>query len=268
MKNNLRSRWPLVSLIIMTLLSLSYYLYTRVTYPINRSYFVLTYGFLCLFLLLALSFYLLRKNIYSYRLGSQQAWLQSHIYIGIISLVLLLMHSGFRLTGPFSIFLVIIYFLTVISGIAGALIYRSVPLSLVKFGRKTRSEEELISDLKNSLEEADSLVSKTSNELKKIYVEKIRPSIELERIKWEYLFMEERELLDKRRGQIEGLKASVLSQDIHDLNTLSSIFIESEKTSFVLAKIKIQEAWLGLHMPLTLALLTGVIIHIAVILYY
>ncbi|MBI4825223.1 MAG: hypothetical protein HY807_02190 [Nitrospirae bacterium] len=268
MKNNLRSRWPLVFLIIMTLLSISYYLYTRVIYPVNRSYFVLGYGFLCLLLLLALTLYIFRKSIYSYRVGSQQAWLQSHIYIGIISLSLLLMHSGFRLTGTFSIFLAIIYCLTFISGIAGALIYRSVPLSLVKFGRKTKSEEELIGNLKNFLEEADSLVSKTSNELKKIYEEKIRPSIELNRTKWEYLFMEERDLLDKRRGEIEGFKASVLSQDIHDLNTLSTIFIESEKTSFVLAKMKIQEAWLGLHMPLTLALLTCVIIHIAVILYY
>jgi hypothetical protein len=268
MKNNLRSRWPLVLLIAITLLSASYYFFTRVIYPINRDYFVLGYGFLCLLLLLVLALYILRENIYSYRIGSRQSWLQSHVYIGIISLALLLMHASFNFTGTFSTFLLMLYLLTVISGVIGSLIYKSVPLSLVKFGRKTKTEEELINDLENFLAEADSLVSKTSNELKKIYEEKIRPYIEMKGIKWGYLLIEEKELLGKRREMIEGFKESVLSQDMHDLDTLSSIFIESEKNSFILTKLKIQEAWLGLHMPLTFALLTGVIIHIAIILYY
>jgi hypothetical protein len=268
MKNNFRSRWPLVLMIAITLLSISYYLFTRVIYPINRDYFVLGYGFICLLLLIILTLYILRENIYSYRIGSRQAWLQSHVYIGIISLVLLLMHADFSSSGTFSMILLMLYLLTVASGVVGALIYRTIPLSLIKFGRKIKAEDELVNDLENFLAEADSLVSKTSSEFRSIYEERVRPYIESKRIKWEYLFIEERELLDKRREMIEEIKESVLSQDMHDLNTLSSIFIEAEKNSFILTKLKIQEAWLGLHTPLTIALLTGTTIHIAVILYY
>jgi hypothetical protein len=80
--------------------------------------------------------------------------------------------------------------------------------------------------------------------------------------------MEERELLDKRRNMIERYKDSVPVQDTHDLNALSSILVEKEKRSFMWTKLKIIRAWLTLHMPLTLALLTATVIHIVSIIYF
>jgi hypothetical protein len=178
------------------------------------------------------------------------------------------MHFRFNTIGIFGVFLSVLFLLVIISGIIGALIYNSIPLSLTKYGRDIKSKEEIIDTIETSLKEADDLVSNTSKELEEIYVKRIRPFIKSKRTKWEYLFMEERELLDKRRNMIERYKDSVPVQDTHDLNALSSILVEKEKRSFMWTKLKIIRAWLTLHMPLTLALLTATVIHIVSIIYF
>lgn len=88
------------------------------------------------------------------------------------------------------------------------------------------------------------------------------------RTKWEYLLMEERELIEKRRHMIEGYKIMVPGRDIHDLNLLGSLLAEKEKLSFMQAKLRLQGAWLTFHMPVSAALLTAAAIHIVSVLYY
>lgn len=268
MGSKLRSRWPLLFLIILAFILGSYYLYMQCTNPSDRVTFRVVYGILGITSTLFLSLYLIRKKTYRYRFGSTQSWLQAHTYIGIISFVLIFMHSGFHLTGTFTIFLLILFLLVVISGIVGSLIYKTIPLSLAKHGRDVKPKHEVTNNIENYLREADSLVSNTSNEFREIYQKRIRPFFQSKRTKWEYLFMEEKELINKRRNMIESYRNMVPKQDIYDLSILSSILIEKEKLSFMWAKTKIQGAWLNFHLPLTTALLTAVMFHIWSILYY
>lgn len=268
MRNKPIIGWPLVSFIFFFLLSVSYYFLTQSVYPIYSKIFILTYGILCFALILVLTIYFLRKNMYRYKVGSRNSWLQAHIYIGIIVFVLALMHVRFKPTGTFSIFLFVIFLLVIISGIIGTLLYSSVPQSLVKFGRRVKQEDEIINNIENLVKEADALVLNTSEELKKIYENKIRPLILLERVKWEYFFMKEEELIEKRKNLIKGFKENVSSHDMHDMKTLSSLLVEIEKHYLMLTRTRILGAWLSLHMPLTLALLTASIIHILLVIYY
>lgn len=228
----------------------------------------MAYGILGFASILFLALYLIRRNIYRYSLGSTQSWLQTHIYIGIISLILVLLHSGFTLHGTFSILLFILFLLVIISGIVGSLIYTVIPLSLTKYGRDTKPKDEIISDIENYLKEADRLISKTSNECRTIYKKKIQPILKSKRTKWQYLLMEEKELLDRQRKMMEKCKNKVSHQDSYEIGILSSILIEKEKLSFMLAKLNLQNIWLTVHMPLTIAMFTAVIIHIWSIIYF
>ena len=268
MKDKLRSRWPLVFSITLALLLLSYYLYLNCVYPADRAVFIIAYGILSSAVMLFLTFYVLRKDIYRYRLGSRQGWLQAHIYTGIISLVLLFMHFSFKPTGTFGIFLTILFLLAIFSGTIGSLIYIYVPPSLSKHGRKVYSEEEIALDTERCLKDADDLVSAASGELRDLYEKSIRPFMASKRTKWEYLLMEERELIEKRRHMIEGYKIMVRGRDMHDLNLIGSLLAEKEKLSFMQAKLRLQGAWLTFHMPVSAALLTAAAIHIVTVLYY
>lgn len=228
----------------------------------------MSYGIIYFAAVIFLAVYALRKRSYSYRAGTRQDWLQAHVYIGILSAVLLFMHMGIKPTGTFSIFMSILFFLVIISGITGSLIYSRVPLSLTKYGRTVKSEEEIAASISGCLEEADTLVSGMSGEFQKLYHRKIRPFMAAGKTKWFYLLMTERELLDNRRKVIEQCKSLVHGHDMSDLNVLSSILIEKEKLSFMQAKLKLQNAWLNFHMPLTMALLAASAVHIVTILYY
>ena len=268
MKNKLRSRWPLIFSMTLIVLSVSYYFYSRCIYPADKSVYIVSYGIICTAAILFLALYTLRKRTYQYGVGPRESWLQAHVYTGIITVVIMFMHFSFRPGGTFGIFLAVLFFLVVISGAVGSLIYFYVPLSLSKYGRPVKSEEEIISSMDKYLEEADKLVSGASEELKSLYRIKIRPFIKSGGTRWKYLLLTERELLDKRRDVINTCKAVVPGQDMHDLEILSSILIEKEKLSFMQAKLKIQKAWLTFHMPLTLALLTAAVIHILTVIYY
>lgn len=264
----LRSRGPLLFAIIVFAVIASYYFYSQCIYPINRSLFITWYGVLSLVSVVFLSLYMLRSKTYNHRLGTRQSWLQAHLYAGIICLVVMFLHIDLRPTGTFSVFLTALFFLVVISGIAGSLIYWYIPLTLSKYGRTIMSEEEIESSMAGYLEEADVLVSGTSEECKKIYREKLRPFLSTKRTRWEYLLMTERELLDRRRNTIEACRKTVPGRDVHDLLELSSLVIDKEKLAFMQAKLKLQSAWLVFHAPLTLAMLIAAGIHIVTVAYY
>jgi hypothetical protein len=178
------------------------------------------------------------------------------------------MHSGFALTGLFNSVLLILFFLIIISGIIGSLIYNIVPRSLTKYGRDVNQNEEIVKKMEYYLKEADRLASNTSDEFREFYKKRIRPFFRSKRTKWEYLFMEERELINKRKSMMESYKSMLTGQGIYDLNILTSVLVEKEKLAFMCTKIKALEAWLNFHMPLTSAMLTMVLIHIVLKFYY
>ncbi len=268
MENKLRSRWPLLLSAILIPLLVSFYIYLQSTNPIHRANFVLVYGILGIVSIIFLTLYIVRKNTYRYRHGSMQSWLQAHIYIGIISFVLIVMHSGFDFTGVFSISLLTLFFLVIVSGIIGFLIYNDVPRSLTKYGRDVKPEEEIVNRMENYLKEADNLVSNTSDEFRKLYQTRIRPFFRSKRTKWKYLFIEERELINKRKNMMERYKNILSGKDYYDLNILSSILVEKEKLAFMWTKIKVLKVWLNIHMPLTFAMLAMVLIHILTTFYF
>jgi len=268
MKNKLRSRWPLLFSFALVILFISYYFYIQSASPSIRNSFIMTYGILGIVSMVFLALYIVRKNIFCFRLGPAQSWLQAHIYIGIISLVIILMHSGFNFTGIFSIVFLVLFILVIASGIVGTLIYKTIPLSLTKYGRDIKPENETITDMEKHLSEADQLVSRTSDEFREIYKKTIRPFLKSKRTSWEYLFMEESELIRKRKDMMENCKHLVPAGDIYDINILSSMLLEREKLSFVWSKKKLLKIWLNFHLPLSTAMITMSLIHILAISYY
>lgn len=72
-------------------------------------------GLLCLF-----EFGLwLRKKVRAWRLGSARAWLRAHIWLGLLTLPLLVLHSGLRFGGALSTILLTLLIMVVASGIWG-----------------------------------------------------------------------------------------------------------------------------------------------------
>ena len=69
----------------------------------------------------------LRKKIPLWRVGTVQRWLRAHIWLTILTIPLIILHSGFRLGGPMTTFLMALYSIVMISGFYGLFLQHVIP---------------------------------------------------------------------------------------------------------------------------------------------
>src|SRR6266571_4629074 len=60
-----------------------------------------------------------RKKIVLWRIGNIQRWLRAHIWLTLLTVPLVLLHSGFRLGGPMTTLLIVLFAVVIVSGIYG-----------------------------------------------------------------------------------------------------------------------------------------------------
>ncbi len=98
-----------------------------------------TSGALLLAAIVFLALYNVRKKLTFLPLGSSTAWLQLHIYVGLGTVWVFLLHTSFRIpTGVFETSLAGLYLLVTASGIYGLYLTRTIPSRLAAL------EEEVI----------------------------------------------------------------------------------------------------------------------------
>ena len=61
------------------------------------------------------------------RIGHVQRWLRAHIWLTLLTIPLILLHSGFRLGGPMTTLLMALYAVVMISGIYGLVLQQRLP---------------------------------------------------------------------------------------------------------------------------------------------
>src|SRR5882762_1284456 len=69
----------------------------------------------------------LRKRVVLWRIGSVQSWLRAHIWLTLLTIPLVLLHSGFRLGAPMTTTLMVLYAIVMVSGIYGLILQHKLP---------------------------------------------------------------------------------------------------------------------------------------------
>ncbi|HEX8897305.1 MAG TPA: hypothetical protein VF751_01300, partial [Chthoniobacterales bacterium] len=69
----------------------------------------------------------LRKKIPLWRVGTVQRWLRAHIWLTILTIPLVILHSGFRFGGPMTTFLMVLYAIVMVSGFYGLFLQHTMP---------------------------------------------------------------------------------------------------------------------------------------------
>lgn len=94
-------------------------------------------GAILLTCILFLACYQLRKKLSILSIGSTSTWLQFHIFIGLLSFVLFMLHMKMRIPdGLFEFILFLTYFIVFLSGVIGWLLSRSIPHRLLSRGEE------------------------------------------------------------------------------------------------------------------------------------
>jgi hypothetical protein len=121
--------WAIASLVVLAAFTVAY-----VTYAVNApegprggsamglTFGVIGFGFMIFAALLGA-----RKRVPTWRLGRAQAWMRGHLWLGALSLPMILFHGGFRFGGTLTSVLMWLLIATVVSGLFGAALQHYLP---------------------------------------------------------------------------------------------------------------------------------------------
>jgi hypothetical protein len=85
-------------------------------------------GLICLFELLLWP----RKKLRAWRLGRVIWWMRAHIWLGLLAVPLLILHTGFRWGGPLAAWLMVLFLIVIVSGVWGLTLQQFLPTRMLE----------------------------------------------------------------------------------------------------------------------------------------
>ena len=282
--------WMITTIGLTVLSTIAYIVYTSRSAggPRGGSAMGLTFGIAGYALMLYAGLLGARKKVPVWRLGRAQTWMRGHLWLGSLSLLLILFHCGFAFRGPLTLVLMLLFFIVISSGWLGAAIQHYVPgLMTMRVPMETIYEE--IPHVRAQLcQEADQLAAAICGPIsdavpadsggvatlveieqedrmrfREFYLRKVRP------------FLEDPdapggELADSRRaGEVFESVRRLLAAPLHDvLGDLQNICEEEHQLSRQIRIYRWLHGWLLVHVPLSIALLTLAGVHAVMALRY
>src|SRR6266566_9178853 len=87
----------------------------------------LIFGTIAFAIFIFATLFSVRKRVVLWRLGTLQRWMRAHIWLTLLTIPLVLLHSGFRLGGPMTTTLMVLYAIVMVSGIYGLILQHKLP---------------------------------------------------------------------------------------------------------------------------------------------
>jgi hypothetical protein len=208
-------------------------------------------------------------------IGSRAFWLKGHIWLGLLSFVLILCHSGMRFGGFFEQVLYLVFFLVVVTGIFGVILQQFLPRwmtvevpcevpyeQIPNVCAALRAKADLEMDTK-----CVAPLPATCERIRRWYDEVVRPYLG-----W-----------PATNPTLSDAGKTV--QIFNEMRTLPGADHASSKVPDLLARLeeycnerrrlarqetlhRLLHGWLYLHVPLSAAMMVMMLVHAAVTLYY
>ncbi len=267
-------KWLTASLIILGIATAVYIPYAvrspagpRGGSPIGLAFGIIGSAFMVFAGLLAW-----RKKVPIMRIGRAQAWMRGHLWLGLLSLPIILFHAGFHFGGTLTSVLMALLITVVASGIFGAILQNYLPnVMTVEVPSETIFDQidhvrgQLIADADGLVAGAVSAASseKEAAPLTSFYQRELRPFLEGH--------VARQQLLANRgraRTAFEGLRVMVPAGLQEATNKLEHISEEARQLRLQTRLHHWLHGWLMMHIPLSFALLLLGCVHAIMALHY
>lgn len=219
--------------------------------------------------MLALTFYNARKKISFLPLLSSEAWLQFHIYAGLLTAVLFLVHINYKLPGGwFDATLACLYGLVMISGFFGLFASRAIPRRLTTRGGEVLFER--IPGIRRQLRDrAETLALKSieqsrSSTIADFYVRELKYFFEDARNLTAHVF-EIRTPVNLLLNKIADLSRYLNETERATMDEIASLVREKDGLDYHYSLQLVLKLWLFVHIPLTYSLLLWTLAHIVLV---
>src|SRR5580692_4774469 len=273
--------WATASLVILAVSAVVYAFYTfnSPQGPSGGSTIGLFFGIVGFAFMIFAGLLGARKRVPVWRLGRAQTWMRGHIWLGLLSLPLILFHGGFAFRGPLTAVLMALFFIVIASGVLGAAVQHYIPRMMTSRVPMETIYEEIPQVRAQLCQEADQLVATVYGAVdvstladieqedrarfREIYLGKVRPFLADPDGK-------DVELADPQRSSevFESLRR-ITAASVHPvLNDLENICEEEYQLSRQVRIYRWLHAWLLVHVPLSIALLALAAVHAVMALRY
>jgi len=157
-------KWLAVSLVFLGVGSAVYVFYSTRSPagPSGGSAVGLTFGIVGSAFMVFAGLLAARKKLPVWRLGRAQSWMRGHLWLGLLSLPMILFHGGFRFGGPLTSVLMILLILVVASGLFGAALQHYMPNVMTAEVQKETIFEQIDHVRAGMIADADALVASTT----------------------------------------------------------------------------------------------------------
>lgn len=222
--------------------------------------------------ILALTLYNGRKKLPFLPVFTSEGWLQFHIYAGMLTGVLFLIHISYRIpTGWFQGALAWLYLLVMLSGFYGLFLSRTIPLRLTTRGGEVLYER--IPAIRRRLQErAEELALKSIPEARSttvadFYVRELKDFFDGARNGWQHLF-EMRTTVNRLLNKIGDLSRYLNAQERATMDEMAALVREKDGLDYHYSLQRALKLWLFAHIPLTYGLLLFTFAHIVLVFAY
>lgn len=228
-------------------------------------------GWTLLGMMFALALFNTRKKLLPLPLGTSAMWLQLHIYLGFLSVVVFVLHTGWRLpSGQLETVLFALYVFVAGTGLVGLALSRLIPIRLA------RHEQEIIFERipifrKQLSEEAREIALKSieggSTIIADFYHEQLVRFFSDPRNVFAH-FVGAHRVRHTIIPELRALRRYLTEADIEKLTRLEDIVLTKNGLDFQYANQAALKVWLFLHIPPTYALLIFSVLHVVVVYAY
>ncbi len=229
-----------------------------------RPYAVYT-GLVLFFILLLLTLFNLRKKLPFIPLFRASTWLQIHIYTGLLSVALFVVHVGFRMpNGILEGLLTAVFVIVTVSGIAGLFISRWLPPMLTHSGESIMYEH--VPALRRKLaDEAEDIIVSAETELEStslrdFYALHLRPYFRRNHGIW-LVLTGARRLQRRLESRMKELHRYLTERELPVLERLRDLADTKRNLDYQYSGQRLLKLWLFVHIPFTYSLLLLALAH-------
>ena len=226
-------------------------------------------GWLLFAVILSLALYRIRKSVTMVPIGSAASWLQFHVYLGALSVVLFALHIGWRVPdGGLEVSLAVLYVLVAASGVIGLALCRIIPHRLTRRGEEVILERVpiFLAELRCDAERLvlDSVEATKSSTIKDFYLSYLHDYFAHPRNFLHHLVASNRPLF-ALLSEMDNLSRYLNAEegDFHD--RLRKLVCKKDDLDFHHSLQSTLKVWLFVHVPLTYSLLITAGVHVVLV---
>ena len=264
--------WLWISAATAVGLVLHYVSYQSRTVAYGGSIEGLLYGVAGTGLIAVLMYLGIRRRSYASSMGTLQGWVSAHVYLGLLTLLLIPLHAGFRFGWDVHTLAFVLLAVVVLSGVLGLFLYRTIPGRLTRYEAGQQADK-IDPEIARLLSDMRALMKDKSDALVQIYKAELATSQSRASKGWSLLLKGQGgDLLAKRSADLAKKVSTIPPSDQATFQVLSQLLLKKTQLEVnLLHQMQLRnvlQAWLYVHVPVSIAMVFAVGVHlIAVFLY-